>query len=137
MNLIAKLKSMKNKSNYLKMKLKNSNHHNPLKKCHKVDHHHHPVLRLLNKSKVDWSMKTNKKLKDCSNPKINNWLDLELLTKNKLKDLKPHKKNKFKESENKSFMLRTLKLQMKIENWLKNLETLKEILKLINDRYKL
>lgn len=107
---------MKNKSNYLKMKLKNSNHHNPLKKCHKADHHHHPVLRLLNKSKVDLSMKTSKKLKDCSNPKINNWLDLEILTKNKLKDLKPHKKKKFKESENKSFMLQILKLQMKIEN---------------------
>lgn len=44
---------MKNKSNYLKMKLKSSNHLNNPKESQKADHHHHPILKQLNKLKAD------------------------------------------------------------------------------------
>ena len=42
-------------------------------------------------------MKTNRKLKDYKNLKINNLQDSEVHTKSKSKDLKPHNKNKSKE----------------------------------------
>lgn len=74
-------------------------------------------------------MKTNKKLKDYNNRKINNLQDSELHMKSKSKDLKLHNKNKSKESENKNYTHQILNWQAKTENLLNNLEMLKETMK--------